>query len=61
MYDGSRENAARLAPRAAVENSRNHSQQGVTPVGKSSIVVDVRQAKNDRGDDPAAIFARQSA
>jgi hypothetical protein len=58
MHDGCGKNAACFAPRAAVENSRNRSQQGVTPVGKNSIVVDVRQSKNQGGHDPATSFAR---
>src|SRR5713101_7809526 len=61
VYDGGRKDAARLAPRAAVEDSRNRRKQRVAPVGKHAIVRNMREAENHGGRDPAPLLACQSA
>ena len=52
MHDGGSKDRAGLAPRPAVEQTRDGGEQDVAPVGKMHVG-DVRKAEQDGGGDPA--------
>jgi len=54
VHDGGREDAARLAPCAAVEKSCNDGEQDVPPVREYAVIGDVGEAENYRRCDPAS-------